>query len=88
MFYAITSILTLFRNILRNPRDPAMADLADVLQGVPNLIGKIPIRTLTVGPMIHLRFLNNFATEPARLARCAMAKAEREVAASDEHSLP
>ncbi|RAH84788.1 hypothetical protein BO86DRAFT_306209 [Aspergillus japonicus CBS 114.51] len=90
IFYAITSILTLFRNILKNPLDPDMADLVAVLQGVPHLIREIPIRTLTVGPMIHLRFLNNFATELARLATCAIAKAEREVATSSvaSHELP
>ncbi|KAL4769852.1 hypothetical protein BDW60DRAFT_218625 [Aspergillus nidulans var. acristatus] len=81
IFYAISAILTLFRNILKTPRDPAMLDLVNVLQDVPNLIRKIPIRTLTPGPMIHLRFLENFAAELARLGNCAILKAEREAAA-------
>jgi hypothetical protein len=58
-----------------------MLDLVNVLQDVPNLIRKIPIRTLTLGPMIHLRFLENFAAELARLGNCAILKAEREAAA-------
>ncbi|KAI9040525.1 fungal specific transcription factor domain-containing protein [Aspergillus affinis] len=81
IFYVITAILTLFRNILKNPLDPAMADLVSVLQDVPSLIGRIPIRTLTLGPMIHLRFLDNFTGELARLGNSAILKAEREVAA-------
>ncbi|GKZ37796.1 hypothetical protein AbraIFM66950_009555 [Aspergillus brasiliensis] len=78
IFYAISAILTLFRNILKNPLDPAMRDLLAVLQSVPSLIRNIPIRTLTLGPMIQLRFLDNFTTELARLSGCAILKAERE----------
>ncbi|KAK1147561.1 hypothetical protein N8T08_000903 [Aspergillus melleus] len=86
IFYVITAILTLFRNILKNPLDPAMADLVNVLQDVPSLIGRIPIRTLTLGPMIHLRFLDSFTGELARLGNSAILKAEREVAAlADDH---
>ncbi|KAE8152345.1 hypothetical protein BDV25DRAFT_128024 [Aspergillus avenaceus] len=54
IFYAITAILTLFRNILKNPLDSATTDFLEVLENAPNLTHENPTRTLTVGLMVHL----------------------------------
>lgn len=49
----------------------------NILRGVPGLIGKIPIRKLTLGEVIHLRFLDGFTTELVRLCECAIGRAQR-----------
>lgn len=54
-----------------------------MLRDVPDLIRRIPIRQLTLGEVIHLRFLNGFTTELARLGECAISRAQRESVAED-----
>lgn len=78
LFYAITAILTLFRNILHNPLDSEINHHMNILHEVPDLIRRIPIRKLTLGEVIHLRFLDGFATELVRLCECAIAKARQD----------
>lgn len=78
LFYAITAILTLFRSILHNPLDPEINHQMNILGEVPDLIRKIPIRRLTLGEVIHLRFLDGFTTELLRLCACAITKARRD----------
>lgn len=50
-----------------------------ILREVPDLIRRIPIRKLTLGEVIHLRFLDGFTTELARLGACAIAHVQQEV---------
>lgn len=50
----------------------------DILREVPDLICRIPIRKLTFGEVIHLRFLDGFTTELVRLCECAVAKAQQD----------
>ncbi|KAB8259950.1 hypothetical protein BDV32DRAFT_123704 [Aspergillus pseudonomiae] len=78
LFYAITAILTLFRNTLHNPLGPKAHSHVHILREVPDLIRRIPIRKLTLGEAIHLRFLDGFTTELARLGACAISQAEQE----------
>ncbi|KAL2821093.1 hypothetical protein BJX63DRAFT_427772 [Aspergillus granulosus] len=78
IFYAITGILTLFHNILKNPLHPGASSHVHILRDFPGLIRSIPIRTLTLGEVIHLRFLDRFTAELARLGDCAIAKALRD----------
>ncbi|KAL4880039.1 hypothetical protein BJY04DRAFT_219571 [Aspergillus karnatakaensis] len=78
IFYAITAILTLFHNILKNPLDPEVSRRVDILREFPKLIRRIPIRNLTLGEIIHLRFLDGFMAELARLGGCAIMKATGE----------
>jgi len=78
LFYAITAILTLFRNILHNPLDPEINHLMNILREVPDLMRRIPIRKLTLGEVIHLRFLDGFTTGLVRLCECAITKARRD----------
>ncbi|OGM47795.1 hypothetical protein ABOM_003306 [Aspergillus bombycis] len=81
LFYAITAILTLFRDILHNPLGPNAHSHVHILREVPDLIRRIPIRKLTVGEAIHLRFLDGFTTELARLGACAISQAQQEATA-------
>lgn len=55
----------------------------NMLRDVPDLIRRIPIRKLTLGEVIHLRFLDGFTTELARLGECAISRAQRESVAED-----
>lgn len=78
LFYAITAILTLFRNILHNPLGPEAHHHVHILREVPDLIRRIPIRKLTLGEVIHLRFVDGFTTELARLGACAISQVQLE----------
>lgn len=78
LFYVITAIFTLFRTILHNPLDSEINHHMDILREVPDLICRIPIRKLTFGEVIHLRFLDGFTTELVRLCECAVAKAQQD----------
>ncbi|KAL4866369.1 hypothetical protein BDV12DRAFT_187444 [Aspergillus spectabilis] len=82
IFYAITAILNLFHNILKNPLDSEVSRRVDILRDFPRLIRRIPIRTLTLGEVIHLRFLDEFTAELARLGECAISKARNSRAVS------
>ncbi|KAJ5090706.1 hypothetical protein N7532_009390 [Penicillium argentinense] len=55
---------------------------AKILSDVPTLMRKIPIRYLTPAEIIHLKFLDGFTTELARLGMCAIYKAQEKVHAS------
>ncbi|RAH52312.1 hypothetical protein BO85DRAFT_336483, partial [Aspergillus piperis CBS 112811] len=63
LFYAITAVLTLFCNIISNPRDCDTNHNMDLLQNVPSLIRSIPIRKLTAGEVVHLQYLDVFTAE-------------------------
>jgi hypothetical protein len=71
--------LALFCNVLKDPLQYESSHDVAILHEVPAMIKKIPIRNLTPAEMIHLRFLNGFTTELARLASCAVSKAHREL---------
>ncbi|RAL08596.1 transcription factor domain-containing protein [Aspergillus homomorphus CBS 101889] len=75
IFYAVTAVLALFRNVLKNPLGPR---LMTTLRGVPKLMQKFPIRTPTLSVIIHMQFLNNFTTELVRLGACAVSKARQD----------
>ncbi|KAJ5981767.1 Transcription factor [Penicillium canescens] len=78
LFYILTANLTLFCNILKDPLQSESSQDVAILREVPAMINKIPIRNLTPAEMIHLSFLNGFTTELARLAMCAVLKAQKE----------
>ncbi|KAL3493062.1 hypothetical protein BJX62DRAFT_249997 [Aspergillus germanicus] len=80
IFYAITGVLTLFHNILKDPLHPGASSHVRKLQDFPSLIRSIPIRTLTLGEVIHMRFLDGFTAELARLGQCAILKAQQDQA--------
>jgi hypothetical protein len=78
LFYLLSANLALFCNILKDPLHLESSHDVAILQDVPAMINKIPIRNLTPAEVTHLRFLNGFTTELARLATCAVLKAHRE----------
>lgn len=79
IFYAITAVLTLFCNILSDPLDPDNDQDIDLLQNVPSLIRKIPIRKFTIGEVVHLKFLDGFTAELAGIGASAMSKAQQDM---------
>ncbi|CAG7970150.1 unnamed protein product [Penicillium salamii] len=76
LFYILTATLTLFCNILKDPSNQKSSDDVNVLYAVPSLLNNIPIRNLTPAEIIHLKFLNGFTAELARLGHCAISKAQ------------
>ncbi|RDK42471.1 hypothetical protein M752DRAFT_16591 [Aspergillus phoenicis ATCC 13157] len=78
IFYIITAAQCLFRHILKEPLQFESSQDVEMLHQVPALLGSIPIRHLTPAEIIHLKFMNGFTTELARLGRCAIWKAQRE----------
>lgn len=80
----LTASLALFYSILKNPLQSDSFNDVAILHEVPAMINEIPIRNLTPAEMVHLRFVNGFTTELARLAMCAVSKAHRELGSSGE----
>ena len=76
LFYATTAVLTLFCHIVSNPRDRETRHNVDLLQNVPDLIHRIPVRKLTLGEVIHLQYLDGFTTELAGICVRAIFKAQ------------
>ncbi|GLA54139.1 hypothetical protein AnigIFM63604_011669 [Aspergillus niger] len=77
LFYAITAVLTLFCNIISNPRDPDTNHNMDLLQNVPSLIRSIPIRKLTAGEVLHLQYLDVFTAELSSICVRAISKSQQ-----------
>ena len=77
LFYAITAVLTLFCNTISYPRDPDAILNVELLQNVPSLIRRIPIRKLTLGELIHLQYLDGFTTELAGICVRAISKTKQ-----------
>lgn len=77
LFYAITAVLTLFCNVIANPRDPDTAENMELLQNVPSLIRSIPIRNLTFGEAVHLQYLDCFAEELTNICVRVISKSQQ-----------
>ncbi|EGR49738.1 uncharacterized protein TRIREDRAFT_59760, partial [Trichoderma reesei QM6a] len=75
IFYPITAILALFSNMISNPLDESTAGDLEILKSAPTLFRDIPIRKLTMAELTHLKFLDAFSQEPARLGELAIQKA-------------
>ncbi|KAL7816025.1 hypothetical protein V8C44DRAFT_323740 [Trichoderma aethiopicum] len=76
IYYPITTILALFSNILSNPLDESAAGDLEILKSAPTLFKGIPIRKLTVAELTHLKVLDAFSRELARLGELAIQKAK------------
>ncbi|EHK22847.1 uncharacterized protein TRIVIDRAFT_150370, partial [Trichoderma virens Gv29-8] len=75
IYYPISAILALFSNILSNPLcETAPGDL-EILRSAPTLFRSIPIRKLTLAELTHLKLLDAFSMELARLGGLAIQKA-------------
>ncbi|KAK1255665.1 hypothetical protein MKX07_007924 [Trichoderma sp. CBMAI-0711] len=75
IFYPITAILALFSNMITNPLDESTAGDLEILKGAPTLFRDIPIRKLTMAELTHLKLLDTFSQELARLGELAIQKA-------------
>lgn len=75
IYYPITAILALFSNILSNPLDETAPGDLEILRSAPALFKGIPIRKLTLAELTHLKFLDAFSMELARLGGLAIQKA-------------
>ncbi|KAH6949360.1 hypothetical protein BKA56DRAFT_463753, partial [Ilyonectria sp. MPI-CAGE-AT-0026] len=74
IFYPTAAIITIFLNILRNPRDPqAKLDL-NLLSSAKDLVKYMPVCKLTSHEISHINMVNEFVAELVRLAHCATAK--------------
>jgi hypothetical protein len=75
IYYPITAVLALFSNILSNPHDESAPGDLEILRAAPSLFKSIPIRKLTLAELTHLKFLDAFTMELARLGGLAVQKA-------------
>lgn len=74
LFYPITAVLTLFCNILSNPRDPDAINDMKLLEDVPVLIRRIPVRKLTLGDWLQLQYMDGVMTELAAICAQVISK--------------
>ncbi|CAK96324.1 hypothetical protein M747DRAFT_311751 [Aspergillus niger ATCC 13496] len=77
LFYAITAVLTLFCDTISDPHGPDVHHNVELLQDVPGLIHRVPVRHLALGELTHLQYLNGFTTELAAICVRATSKARR-----------
>ncbi|KAK4152099.1 hypothetical protein C8A00DRAFT_44791 [Chaetomidium leptoderma] len=78
VFYPISALWTLFCNIIYNPLNPhADVDL-DLLNSAPLLIKEMRLRRLARDEMAHMKMVDDFVAELARLANRAVLKACQE----------
>ncbi|TPR09473.1 AMP-binding enzyme family protein [Aspergillus niger] len=77
LFYAITAVLTLFCDTISDPHGPDVHHNVELLQDVPGLIHRVPVRHLALGELTHLQYLNGFTTELAAICARATSKARR-----------
>jgi hypothetical protein len=75
VYYPVTACLTIFCNILISPLNSSAEDDVKVLQLVPDLVRKLPSRKLSINEMSHIRPIEDFVVELARLAACARQQA-------------
>ncbi|RFU73692.1 c6 zinc finger domain [Trichoderma arundinaceum] len=75
IYYPITALLALFSNILSNPLDETAPADVEILKSAPDLFKSIPIRKLTLAELTHLKLLDSFTMELARLGGLAIRKA-------------
>ena len=83
VFYPISALWTIFCNIIYNPLQPlADADL-ELLNAAPQLIQEMRLRRLARDEMTHMKMVDDFVAELARLATRAVLKAR-----ADERAFP
>ncbi|KAK4251298.1 hypothetical protein C7999DRAFT_37639 [Corynascus novoguineensis] len=78
VFYPISAIWTIFCNIIYNPINPNTDVDLDLLNSAPLLIKEMRLRRLARDEMAHMKMVDDFVAELARLANCAVLKARQE----------
>jgi hypothetical protein len=78
VFYPISAIWNIFCHIIYNPLHPhADVDL-ELLNAAPLLIKEMRLRRLARDEMAHMKMVDDFVAELARLANRAVLKARQE----------
>ncbi|KPM39867.1 hypothetical protein AK830_g6707 [Neonectria ditissima] len=75
VFYPTSAIMTLFLNIIMDPLDPQAKHDIELLSAAAELVRNMPVRKMTSHEIGHIKLVNDFVAELARLANCAIAKA-------------
>jgi hypothetical protein len=79
IFYPISTFLTLFCNILRNPLDPHIKVDLKLLVEAPTLLQRQALASHPpLNETIHVKRVEDFMSLLGALAKCAVEKAERE----------
>ncbi|PON23759.1 hypothetical protein TGAM01_v207406 [Trichoderma gamsii] len=78
IFYPVSALLSLFFNILRNPRHEYAAHDMELLTLATNVIRSMPILRVTTHEVEYLRKMDAFVEELGRLSQAAIAKAQNE----------
>ena len=78
VFYPISAIWTIFCNIIYNPLHQHADHDLDLLNAAPLLIKEMRLRRLARDEMAHMRMVDDFVAELARLATRAVQKARQE----------
>ncbi|KAL2270586.1 hypothetical protein VTJ83DRAFT_2770 [Remersonia thermophila] len=78
VFYPLSAIWIIFCNLLNSPLDPnANVDL-ELLNSAPLLIKEMRLRRLARDEMAHMKMIDDFVAELARLGNAAVLKARQE----------
>lgn len=80
IFYPVSALLSLFFNILRNPRHEYAAHDMELLTLATKVIRSMPILRVTTHEVEYLRKMDAFVEELGRLSQAAIAKAQNESA--------
>ncbi len=78
VFYPISAIWTIFCSVLFKPLDPDVDKDLELLNAAPLLIKEMRLRRLARDEMAHMKMVDDFVTELARLANRAVVKARQE----------
>jgi len=78
VFYPISALWTIFCNVIYNPLHPHIDVDLDLLNSAPLLIKEMRLRRLARDEMAHMKMVDDFVAELARLANRAVLKARQE----------
>ncbi|KAF5701075.1 Mut3p-like transcriptional activator [Fusarium globosum] len=78
VFYPTAAMITLFFNILLYPLHERAEQDLELLKAAADLINNLPVRRLTTSEVSHMKLINDFVVELARLGRSAICKATME----------
>lgn len=78
VFYPISALWIIFCNLLNNPLDPNASVDLELLNSAPRLIQQMRMRRLARDEMTHMKMIDDFVAEVARLGNAAVLKARQE----------
>jgi hypothetical protein len=78
IFYPVSALMSIFFNILRNPRHEYATHDTELLTLATKVIRSMPILKVTTHEVEYLRKMDAFVEELGRLSQAAIAKAQNE----------